>query len=268
LKTRIPCDCKWSSGYELVAASTLIVIVLHVLLAGAALAADDAPPDNSGDWKAVTREDGVTVWERSGEGSLPVFHGTTTMNAFPCEVLAVIHDVGRHTQWMKDCVEAYRIGAGSSEEYDVYNRTKGYPWLGVQDRDAVLHVSVDFTAAPEEIYVRFENVEREGHGPVVGVTRMPKLTGYYRLVSGDTAGKMQVDYRVDADLGGNVPAWIVRRTVEALPLDTLVNLRAQLKRARSSDVYLKEIRQCRMRLGEAGAPAILVPTPAETVEKD
>jgi hypothetical protein len=235
------------SATRITAAAALFIVGLT--LASPANATADDLPDPAAGWTVVREESGVKVWQHDTGTKFPTFHAVTTIDASLCEVLAVIRDVDRHTEWMKDCTEASWVEVKGADEADVYNRTRGRRWVGVQDRDVVLNVVVDYTAAPGEVRVRFQNTERPDQPPRPKVTRMPTLKGFYRLQATGTKGKTRVQYRVDADIGGQVPAMLVRRTVRAIPFDTLVRLREQAQREAIGELYAEEITACRTRTG-------------------
>jgi hypothetical protein len=236
-----------------IAAATAFAVLAGAFASSAGGAAAELPDPAAG-WTVVREESNVTVWQLDTGSKFPTFHAVTTIDAAVCEVLAVIRDVDRHTEWMKDCTEAAWVEEKGPDEADVYNRTRGRRWIGVQDRDVVLNVVVDYKAAQGEVHVRFQNTERPDQPPRPKVTRMPTLKGFYRLQAASAPGKTRVQYQVDANIGGRVPAMIVRRTVRAIPFDTLVRLREQAEGKQVGDLYADEVSTCRKRFGNGQTP--------------
>jgi hypothetical protein len=188
-------------------------------------------------WRKVTDDDGVTAWTQEAGSGLPLARATTVIAAPFCEVLAVIRDVARHCEWLADCVETRVARRTDWARIDMYLRIKGYPWVGVADRDALLATNTVIERPGESAEVTFSVID-DPTQPLGTVTvHMPKLNGSYRL-SREGRGT-QVDYRFAADLGGWVPGWVGTRTVEQLPWRTLVGLRQQV--AKEGAGYRPEI---------------------------
>ena len=203
---------------------------IRILLASLALAlafTTIAHADEAG-WERDTSEAGIVVSTRNENGrGLPVFKGVGIVDANLNEVLAVLDDISRFTEWMASCVGARVVKKISEFERLEYNRT-GAPWP-VSDRDVVVRSTVEGSAEKKEVWARFQSVSVAGSGPLDGVVRMPKLRGFYHMQAIDD-GHTRVTYQVDADPGGMLPDWLVKRTSRRLPIDTIIGLRKQTKK--------------------------------------
>lgn len=212
----------------------LILRVLHRLLAAtiALLVTINARPAGAveSEWKQVASEDEVTAWTQETGSGLPIARATTIVDAPLCEIVAVIRDINRHCEWSADCVTARTVRRHDWARIDMYLRIKGYPLVGVADRDAVLGTTTVVDRSGESAEITFSIVATEPGALAHDTVHMPKLTGSYR-VSRRADGKSQVDYQFAADLGGWVPGWVGTRTVEQLPWRTLVGLRQHAVRA-------------------------------------
>ena len=199
--------------------------LVAAFLSASAVRADDA-------WQPLVTQDGVSVEERSSPGrALPELRATVEIDAGIFEVLAVITDVPRQTQWMHDCEESRLIRRDSVDVSLIYNRT-GAPWP-VSDRDAVLRTETTLLAPAQHAAVRFANVTDSAAPPVDGVVRMPRLVGAYDLVSVSPT-RTRVTYLLDIDPGGSLPTWAVTRTTRDTPLHTLLGLRSQVAATRGT----------------------------------
>jgi hypothetical protein len=184
----------------------------------------------SDDWRHLTTKDGIEVSEREVSGrAFPIFRGVGTIEANLSDVFAVLADVDRYTEWMHKCVDAREVRRESETVRYIYNRI-GAPWP-VRDRDVVLRSETIIIEPGRKVNVRFASVEEESVGPVKGVVRMRRLEGHYKL---EALGPEQtrVEYQTDANPGGRVPAWLVKRNTRDLPLHTLLKLRRQVTRTR------------------------------------
>lgn len=203
--------------------------LIAALLSTAMLLAVAARADDGG-WAHDATESGVVVTTRTEPGrGLPVFRGVTTVDAGQYEILAVLDDIGHFTDWMAECKGARILKQVSEFERVEYNRTNA-PWP-VSDRDTVIRSWIEASTTKRETWARFQSVSWPGTGAVDGVVRMPRLRGYYHLQAVDDT-HTRVTYQVDADPGGMLPDWLVKRTSRRLPIDTLIGLRRQVNKTR------------------------------------
>jgi hypothetical protein len=204
-------------------------VLTSLVLAGLIIA---APSLALGDWEQLTTEEGIEVSQREiPDRALPVFRAVGVIDASVYEVFAVIADVDNQTHWMESCVEARRLKRESQSVSYAYNRTDA-PWP-VSDRDVVVRAEMIIVEPGKEVHQRFKSVASDLMGPVRGVVRMPRLEGHYKLrVLGPD--RTRVEYQVDADPGGRLPKWLVKRTSRDLPLHTLLNLRRRVAETKGS----------------------------------
>lgn len=193
--------------------------------------ASKEPPATDG-WATVADEDGITVSSRPSEHSpLPIFRGVGRVDAPVLEVLAVVTDAERHHEWIFSCSASALVAQTSDSTGIVYNRTDT-PWP-VPDRDVVLDSRVEIIDGEREVIVRFSATSHPDRPPTDGVVRMPYLHGHYHLWAEDDA-HTRVEYQVDGDPGGSLPAWLATRGTRDMPLETLRSLRTQLVRTRGA----------------------------------
>ncbi len=180
----------------------------------------------AGDWKVISREKGVVVSLRNeADREFPTFRGVGRVDANLWEILAVLEDADRHTEWMHKCVGAREVERISATERLIYNRTDA-PWP-VSDRDVVLRSTFKVVDDGNEIWARFKSVSSSVAAPS-GVIRMPSLVGHYHLMRIDDDNTL-VEYQVNADPGGTIPDWLVREVTKDLPMHTVANLRKQVR---------------------------------------
>ena len=186
--------------------------------------------DEESGWQRDATEDGVTVFLHEEPGrNLPIFRGVSTLDSGLYEILAVLDDTSRHTEWMKSCMTSKIIKQVNEFDRILYNRTDA-PWP-VSDRDVVLAATVEGSVAKREVWSRFQQVNSASAAVVDGVVRMPRLRGYYRLQALDE-GHTRVTYQIDADPGGMLPDWLNKMSTRRLPVDTLAGLRRQTRKMR------------------------------------
>ena len=203
---------------------TICACAVVLTLAAAGVSAVEA----DGKWHHEFTEDGIAVSMMTEEGrTLPAFRGVANVDAGLFEVLGMLDDAKRATEWMANCMENKVIKQINEFDRIIYNRTDA-PWP-VSDRDVVISAVVTGDAEKREVMIKFTSVTNQGPGPVDGVVRMPRLRGYYKLQAIDEK-HTKVTYQIDADSGGSLPDWLIARATRRLPVDTIAGMRSQIKK--------------------------------------
>lgn len=176
-------------------------------------------------WQVINRKDGVVVSRKFVKGrEMPIYGGNAMAPAGLYEVLAVLQDISRHKEWMHNCHTAKLLKKIDDLNRISYNRVDS-PWP-VDDRDVVLRSKV--ALAEKSVKIRFNATKSPLMKEVDGVVRMIHLQGYYLLTAKGTYNT-QVQYQVEADPGGLIPTWLAIKASEGIPLNSLRNLRKQVK---------------------------------------
>lgn len=180
-------------------------------------------------WEQVSDDDEITVWQREVPGtSLVEFRGRGPVRASIKNLIAVLRDQDRKTEWMGNCVANHAVQYVSDKRMILYNRV-GSPAPLVDDRDVVLESEASFDLATRTVELRFRETTHPKMPPVEGVVRMPKTRGFWRL---EYRGPelTEVTYQVQADPGGSLPQWLVNWASKGLPHQTIMGLRRQATR--------------------------------------
>lgn len=197
-------------------------------------------------WRRIANEEGITVMEREVPGrGFPTFRGIGTIHASIYDVIAVISDIKRHTEWMQSLIASQLLEQVTEGQRIIYMRINS-PWP-VSDRDAVYRSETKVIRKNDEIdevNITFRAVRSKLKVHVDGVVRMENLRGHYRFKALG-ANKTRVDYQVDADPGGWLPTWLAKLAARKLPLNTIRNMRKQVSRTRGW--YAKRIKRWKAR---------------------
>ena len=194
----------------------------------------------AGEWERISNEDGIQVSVQEIEGrELPIFKGVALINARLLDVLAVLTDTPRRTEWVHKCIDSRILKQIDELNRIVYNRTEA-PWP-VSDRDVVVHSRSKVNFEKNEIYIGFKNTRKENFPEIDGVVRIPRIKGFY-LLQGIDNERTRVTYQIDADPGGSLPTWLSKLTSQKLPRETLTGLRAQVQKTAGSEKYKPQIK--------------------------
>jgi hypothetical protein len=196
-----------------------------------------------GRWEFVDRERGITVtrrWEKDRQ--YPTFRATCRIKCNPWDVVAVVQDAERHTEWVHDCSEAKLLKLIDTTTGIMYNRT-AVAWPA-KDRDLVIRGTVDELQPDVELKVRFNAISSSLVPKKSGVIRIPVLAGHWYLVQMGENNTL-AEYQVNADPGGELPTWIVERSSRDIPMITVTKMRRQVARTKKSGIYADWIEEAR-----------------------
>lgn len=206
----------------------LLLAIVGLLASSPGAAGAQAAPKST-PWEQIDDDDGIRVWQHEVPGlDLPGFRGETTVSGSPEAVVKVIEDWKHHTEWMHNCVESKELKRFEDGRTVMYNRTSA-PWP-VWDRDVILETKLERSSDGKTVTLNFHNTSSDLRKLPQKVVRMPRLTGFYKLVDLGNQ-KTRVTYQVEADPGGSLPRWVAKRVVRDLPYETLSRLRDRLGKA-------------------------------------
>ncbi len=204
------------------AAAALLAVLAGTWLRGAEAAKTG--------WRYVGIQEGVKLYERSVEGrDLPRVRGTLRIRASVFELLAVLDDIDRACEWNARCLESTVLERRSKTELVFYHLTD-LPWP-VSDRDVVLVTRVTGYVQGVDVTASFATTAHRRRPTQDGIVRIPRMQGHFR-VQRLGPGLSEVTYELDADLGGWIPDWILRRLGRGVPAGTLAALQRYERRNR------------------------------------
>lgn len=178
-------------------------------------------------WQEIERKGGISVSEKEQPGrQLPDYRGQGHVRGSLLQVLAVVLDDGRSKEWAKDVAEARVLRTVDDKTEIVYSRSDQM-WP-VRDRDLVMKRTVEVVKPGEEYRVKLVCVPSE-KAEVPKVVRIKQCETVFLLRKVDDATTF-VELFMRVDPGGNHPEWAVRNASKAVPYDTLVGLRNQVKK--------------------------------------
>jgi hypothetical protein len=182
------------------------------------------------EWELVAEDEDMSLYTRDVEGrDLPILMASGRIHENMYETLAVLSDIERHHEWMKNLSESRLVGRISEYELFMYNRFDS-PWP-VTDRDAVVHVRAQFDKIRQHVHIRFENVNATSVPPVEGIVRAPRLLSTMEMQY-IAPKETMLTYEIDIDPGGLLPRWLVRWATRRIPLQAIARLRKQIEKTR------------------------------------
>jgi hypothetical protein len=188
--------CRWS--LRLALGGTLLVLL-------AAPAAAEAP------WQIAERreaaEDSYVLYVRPAQsGPYETYKIETRYPATPAEAVEAVLHVMASQRFVPDRQER-RILEHGRDEMLIYTFID-MP-LGVSDRDLALRIRRHADAEDGVLRISWQGLRDGGPAPEKRVVRISDVWGYWEFTP-DGPGRSRGVYVTYADLGGSIPAWLVR----------------------------------------------------------
>lgn len=176
-------------------------------------------------WQLKKNEDGIKVYTREVKGSsADEFKSVCTYNAKPEQVLNILLDASKYTEWMPNVCKSKLLKRISANVQIDYIENKA-PWP-VKNRDIVSKrkiiynkngsITIEVAADPDFI------PEKDN------IVRIKKMKGFWKIIP-EGEVKVKVIFQVLSDPGGNIPAWLVNTRIVDTPFESLQGLGKVLK---------------------------------------
>lgn len=187
------------------------------------------------DWRLIAEKDGISVFSKSVPTSkVKAVKVECTIDASASQLVTLLMDLPAATQWVshtKSCTLVKRI---SPSELYYYSEVE-LPWP-LENRDFVAHVRVSQDAATKVVTMNAPAVpgwvdEKKG------IVRIQKSLGYWTITP-VSAHKVRVEYTLQVDPGGIIPAWTVNMLAAQGPMESFQNMKKQVKSSRYQHVSL------------------------------
>lgn len=181
-------------------------------------------------WKRVAARNGIKVYARTvADSKIRAMKAECVLDAGVDEVVALLLDVNATEQWVchtKSCRLVRRI----SETELLYHTEVSLPWP-LDNRDFVTHLKV--LKADKSEVVTVEAPAVPGIVPVrKGIVRIDHSINRW-LIRSLPDGKVWVEYTLQVDPGGNIPAHVVNMFACQAPIETFQNMRKVLRARRN-----------------------------------
>jgi hypothetical protein len=190
-------------------------------------------------WKLKQNKDGIEIYTKPLENSN--LKGIKVRCALPVtlsQLVTVILDVNTAVEWVYSTKSSSLLKKISAAELYYYSEVS-LPWP-ISNRDFVAHLKV--SQDPHSKVVTID-------GPVVANYVPEKKdiirvrNSYGKWVLTPQSNNVKIEYILETDPGGSLPAWLVNLFVAKGPHETFVKLKKQLQKAEYKNVSLAFIKE-------------------------
>lgn len=177
-------------------------------------------------WQLNKDKDGIKVYvsEVSGKDYKAVRVECTLQGTF-VKLFSFLSNVSRNVEWVYNSKKSYLLKQNNPLDFWYYSEI-GFPWP-LSNRDIVVHFQMHSGKLPD-----FFTVEAKGDPKFIpekqGLVRIPYYYANWKVTM-PTAQTVHIDYILEADPGGNVPAWLSNTFVDKGPYETFKKLKDLLK---------------------------------------
>jgi hypothetical protein len=177
------------------------------------------------EWKLKSEKDGMKIFSRDATDSkIKAVKINADFDAGLSTIAAVLMDVKNYDAWVFNSKSTRLLKQVSQEEL-YYYAISVFPWP-TQNRDFVSHMHISQDPETKTVTVLANNVP--GWVPKSDkLVRIEKSSGKWVLTKLSDQ-KTAVEYSLEADPAGSLPAWIINTFSSKGLIETFKNLRKQL----------------------------------------
>lgn len=182
-------------------------------------------------------KDSIKVFACIQENSkLKSIRATFELQSSLSQLAAIAFDVDYLKEWQYKTVSA-KVLKKVSERETIYHTEVAAP-IFTSNRDFVIRLTVDQNPQTHEMVI--EAISVPNYIPSVkGVVRVPFSRARW-TVRPLSSSKLSVEYFIEIDLGGAVPAWIVNLVAPQAPYETFKALRSKIGKYKGRASFIKD----------------------------
>lgn len=186
-------------------------------------------------WKLTTEKDGIKVFSRTvPDSKVKALKVECVLKTTLSQLVTLLLDVNETHQWVyhtKTCVLVRKVSPS-----DIYYYSEvSLPWP-MENRDFVAHIRV--FQDPKTKIVTVDAPAVSGIVPVKkGIVRISNSIGLWKIVPLDQ-NLVKLEYSLQVDPGGIIPAWMVNTFAAQGPLESFRNMREQITHPKYRNVTL------------------------------
>jgi len=187
------------------------------------------------DWTLKTNKEGIEVFVKDMEGSkLKAIRVKCTLPATASQLVAVVFDVNTGAEWMYSTKSSSLLKQVSPAELYYYAEVS-VPWPA-SNRDFIAHLIA--TQDPVSKVVTIDGPTVPDYVPVKkSIVRIHHSRGKW-VITPAANNTIQIDYTLEVDPGGSIPAWLINLFATKGPFETFKNLKKQIKKPAYANIHL------------------------------
>jgi hypothetical protein len=184
------------------------------------------PASDKNDWTLKREKDGINIYSRPSDCSkvndIRVYMDLTGTVE---QLAAILRDVNGYSGWVYSTRTASMIKKVGENEF-IYYAEVGTPWPAA-NRD--YYADLKITLNPANHSMNVVSVGMKDYQPEKkDFVRVPMSKGSWTVTT-QSARKIHLQYILQIDPGGSIPAWILNSFVAKAPLETFSSLKKKME---------------------------------------
>lgn len=184
------------------------------------------PGSENNDWTLKKQKDGINVYDRHSD--LSKVNDTRVemdLSGTIEQLAAILRDVNNYPDWVYAARNSRMIKKVNENEVIYYSEI-GTPWPAT-DRDYYADLKFSFNTANHSMNVL--SVGMKDYLPEKkDRVRVPMSRGIWTVTT-QSEKKIHLQYILQIDPGGSVPAWIINSFSSKAPIETFANLKKKME---------------------------------------
>ena len=184
------------------------------------------PASDKNDWTLKREKDGINIYSRPSDYSkVNDIRVDMDLTGTVEQLAAVLRDVNGYSGWVYSTRTATMIKKVGENEF-IYYAEVGTPWPAA-NRDYYADLKIILNPANHSMNV--VSVGMKDYQPEKkDFVRVPMSRGSWTVTT-QSARKIHLQYILQIDPGGSIPAWILNSFVAKAPLETFSSLKKKME---------------------------------------
>jgi hypothetical protein len=184
------------------------------------------PASDKNDWTLKREKDGINIYSRPSDFSkVNDIRVDMDLTGTVEQLAAILRDVNGYSGWVYSTRTASIIKKVGENEF-IYYAEVGTPWPAA-NRD--YYADLKITLNPANHSMNVVSVGMKDYQPEKkDFVRVPMSRGSWTVTT-QSARKIHLQYILQIDPGGSIPAWILNSFVAKAPLETFSSLKKKME---------------------------------------
>ncbi|SRR5579871_48983 len=191
------------------------------------------------DWRLKKEQSGIKIYMRSNErSSFNEIKVEMSIQSKLSSLVALLLDVPNHAQWVYNVKSSYILKKVAENELYFYELINSpFP---ASDRDLVVHLKITQDSQTKTMTISAINIP-DFIPQKKNIVRVPVSRESWRVtpVSNNT---LKIEYYLEIDPGGSVPAWLINGFAEKGPYESFRHLQSQVDLPKYKNAFVSFIK--------------------------
>ncbi len=184
------------------------------------------PASDKNDWTLKREKDGINIYSRTSDYSkFNDIRVDMDLTGTVEQLAAILRDVNNYTDWVYATRSSTLVRKVSEDEV-IYYAEVGTPWPAA-NRDYYADMKITFN--PSNHSMNVVSVGLKDYQPEKkDLVRVPMSRGFWAVTT-QSDRKIHLQYILEIDPGGCIPAWILNSFVTKAPVETFSKLKKKME---------------------------------------